>query len=66
MDLFSLFKKEKQLKCDWCKKEMEAPSYFKLVGGTKYNFCSKTCKKNFRKYSDKNKARSCPSCALGR
>lgn len=64
MVFFSFLKKEKQLKCDWCKKEIESPSYVKFVGQTKYNFCSESCKKNFRKYSNKNRVSSCPACAL--
>ena len=66
MGIFSFSKKEKQLKCDWCKKEMTTPSCFKIVGGTKYSFCSRTCKTNFRKYSNKNKGSSCPTCPLSR
>lgn len=66
MSIFSFSKKEKKLRCEWCEKEMEAPSCVKLVGRTKYNFCSKECKKNFRKYSNKNKVSSCPTCALRR
>lgn len=64
MGLFSFLKKEKKLECDWCKKEMEAPSYVKSVGETEYGFCSKSCKKNFRKNYNKNKSSSCPACAL--
>ena len=66
MDIFSFLKKEKQLKCDWCNKEIKAPSYVKSVGGTTYGFCSKSCKKSFRGQHNKSKASSCPACALRR
>ena len=66
MSLFSFFKEEKILKCDWCKKEIEEPTCVKFVGQKKYNFCSESCKKNFRKYSNENKVSSCPTCALRR
>ena len=64
--IFSFLKRERQLKCDWCKKEMTAPSYVKSINGTEYGFCSKSCKKNFRKQHNKGRASSCPACALRR
>ena len=66
MGLFSFVKKEKRLKCDWCGSEMEEASYIKYVRNRKYNFCSESCKKNFRRHSNKNKVSSCPACALRR
>ncbi|MEX0920078.1 MAG: TRASH domain-containing protein [Candidatus Pacearchaeota archaeon] len=63
MGLFSLFKeKEKVLQCDWCKKEIDAPSHTKVFGNTRYGFCSNSCKQNFRNWFKEMK--SCgPSCA---
>lgn len=62
MGLFSFLKKEKVLRCDWCKRVIDAPSYTKFFGNTKYGFCSELCKRNFRMWSKKMK--SCgPSCA---
>ena len=66
MSLLSSFKKEENLKCDWCEKEMKSPAYVKFIGEKKYKFCSQLCKKNFRKYSGKSKIASCPACALRR
>ena len=31
MGLFSFFKREKQLKCDWCGEELETPAYTKYI-----------------------------------
>ena len=64
MGLFSFFNKEKKIKCDWCKKEIKKASYIKYVGERKYIFCSENCKKNFRKYSNKNKGKICPTCKV--
>lgn len=61
MGLFSFLKKKSKLKCDWCGREMENPAYAKFVGGKKYSFCSKFCKKNFRTYAGKSPV-SCPTC----
>lgn len=62
MGLFSFLKKDKVLKCNWCKKEIDSPSHTKVFNNTKYNFCSEDCKINFRIWFKKMK--SCgPSCA---
>lgn len=65
MGLFSFLKKEKELRCDWCGKEIETPSYVKHIRKKKFVFCSENCKRNFRK-SGKGKAvyRRCPTCPL--
>ena len=64
MGLFSFFKKEKQLKCDWCGSVLDGPVYTKYVNDKKFIFCSNSCKQNFRK-SDKGK-NVCQSCGLSR
>ncbi len=65
MRLFSLFKKDDTLKCDWCGKEMEEASYVKYVGNRKFNFCSEGCKQNFRKSGKGNGVyRRCPTCVM--
>ena len=63
MGFFSfLKKKEKSLKCDWCKREIDSPRYTKVIGDTEYGFCSENCKKNFRKW--RKQIQSCgPKCA---
>lgn len=67
MGLFSFFKRGKQLKCDWCGREMEAPVYTKQTNNKKFNLCSAPCKKNFRKSGKgKDVHRPCPTCVLGR
>lgn len=67
MGLFSFFKKEKRLKCDWCGREMEAVVYTKYINDKKFIFCSGSCKQNFRKSGKgKNVHRTCPTCVLGR
>jgi YHS domain-containing protein len=65
MGLFSFLKKEKKLQCDWCGKEMEEPSYVKYINNKKFQFCSQSCKQNFRR-SNKGKGvyRRCPTCAM--
>ena len=65
MGLFSFLRKESTLKCDWCGKEMEEPSYVKYIRNKKYFFCSQTCKQNFRK-SGKGKGtyKRCPTCVM--
>jgi ribosomal protein L24E len=65
MSLFSFLKEGKQLKCDWCGKEIKTPSYIKYIHNKKFNFCSDSCKRNFRK-SGKGRGvyRRCPTCAL--
>jgi len=65
MGLFSFLKKEEQLKCSWCGREMEEPSYVKHIRNKKFYFCSESCKQNFRK-SGKGKGvyRRCPTCAM--
>ncbi len=65
MALFSFLKKEKQLKCDWCGKEMDKPSYIKYIGNKKFYFCSQSCKQKFRK-SGKGRGvyRRCPTCVM--
>ena len=65
MNIFSFFKKDKKLVCNWCGKEMDNIGYIKYINKTKYNFCSEICKKNFRK-SGIGKSVSCPTCALRR
>ena len=64
MGLFSFFKKEESLKCDWCGKEIEEATYTKYINNKKFSFCSDLCKQNFRK-SGKGKGvyRRCPTCA---
>ena len=63
MGLFLFLNKEKQLKCDWCGSNIEKPAYVKYIKNKKFNFCSATCKQNFRK-SGKGKGvyRRCPTC----
>ena len=65
MELFSFLKKEKQLKCDWCGREIEEALHTKYIGHKKFNFCSNSCKQCFRK-SGKGKGvyRRCPTCPM--
>ena len=68
MGLLSLFKakkKNRQLKCDWCCREMEAPACTKHAGKKVFVFCSEECKKRFRKSGNgKSINRACPSCPM--
>jgi len=68
MGLFSFLKssKEDTLKCDWCGQKMEAAVYTKCVGDKIFNFCSESCKKDFRKSNKGNSSKSCSACALRR
>ncbi len=68
MGLFSFLKssEEEQLKCDWCGQKMDAPVYTKCVSDKTFNFCSDSCKKNFRKSGKGSASRSCPACPLRR
>ena len=65
MGIFSFLKKEKQLRCDWCGRELDEPTHVKYINNKKFIFCSAACKKNFRK-SGKGRGvyRRCPSCAM--
>lgn len=65
MGLLSFFQREKQLKCDWCGKEMQQAAHTKHIRNRKFSFCSQSCKQSFRR-SGKGKTflKSCPSCPL--
>ncbi|MCK4521334.1 MAG: TRASH domain-containing protein [Nanoarchaeota archaeon] len=65
MGLFSCFRKENTLKCDWCGREIEEAPYTKYIRDKKFNFCSESCKQSFRK-SGKGKGiyRRCPTCPM--
>ncbi|MFH1505870.1 MAG: TRASH domain-containing protein [archaeon] len=49
MKLFSFKKKAKKLICDWCGKEMEKVCCTKSASNKIFEFCSESCKSNFRK-----------------
>jgi len=67
MGLFSFLKQGKQLRCDWCRKEIETPKYTKQAGSKIYHFCSESCKKIFRKSGKGSSCGSCcPTCPLSR
>ena len=63
MSLFSIFKKkEKVLKCDWCKKEIDTLTYTEVFGTARCGFCSESCKQNFRDWYKKMKSCESRNC----
>ena len=65
MGLFSCFKKDNTLRCDWCGKEMQEASYTKYNGNKKFSFCSDSCKQSFKKLGrGKSNYKRCPTCPM--